>query len=102
MAKVTLKTLEQIEKTMGIEGMNVVRGFCQNIFNAVLHNNCHTDSDWKGPINAIIRESGCDADLDTIRHAVVYFTGNPDCKVTEADGEITVITKGYRAGPCGG
>lgn len=94
--KVTLKTLEQIEK-LGLEGQNVTRGYYKSIFDQVADK-----KDWKGPISKKLNSDFLDADLDVVRHAVVYFTGNPDCKVTVLDGSIVLVqSAGYRAGPCG-
>ena len=98
--KVTLKTMEQIEK-LGLEGQNVARGYYKSIFDMVANKR-----DWKGPISRSIEIDKVDADDEVIRHAVIYFTGNPDCKVTvvgfASSPSIYVHSAGYRAGPCGG
>lgn len=96
--KVTLKTLEQIEK-LGLEGQNVARGYYKSLFDLVADK-----KDWKGPIKKDLDGAFLDADLDVLRHAIVYFTGNPDCSVTYGyDGRTIVVrSAGYRAGPCGG
>lgn len=111
MAKVTLKTLEAMEFLGGTQAQIVTRGFYQSIFDLVLKHNeikvCDAVTgkmvtDWKAAIRSIIHESAVDADLDVIRHAVIYFTGNPDCKVEVFQTHyIRITTAGYRAGPCG-
>lgn len=103
MAKVTLTTLEAIEKIHGIEGMNITRGFYKSIFDFVLkQNELKNGDDWKGAIRSIIHCDALDADADAICHAVIYFTGNPDCKVEVFQiYYIRITTAGYRAGPAG-
>ncbi len=97
MTNVTLKFLQAVE-SKGMEGELVVSGCYRSIMNQVQNPN-----DWKGPIDYRFHRDACAYDFDVIRHAVVHFTGNPDCVVTvEADGYVRVKSAGYRAGPCGG
>lgn len=95
--KVTLKTLKQLEES-GYEGQLIARGYYQSIFNKVAN-----FPDWKGPIIKDIHHDEIDAELNVIRHAIIYFTGNPDCTVEWGyDGRtLRIRTGGYRAGPCG-
>lgn len=97
--KVTLKTLENLEKS-GTEGQLIARGFYKTIFDRVA-----SPGDWKGPINITLEQriwEDFDAEKDTIRHAIMFFTGNPDCKVSISKGYMSITSAGYRAGPCGG
>jgi len=101
--KVTLETLKKIEG-LGFEGEAVARAFYQKIFDHVADK-----KDWKGPISIKVPLRWMEEyEEEVVRHAIIYFTGNPDVKITrlamsEGLGDMYRIkSAGYRAGPCGG